>query len=880
VAKLSAEITGPRCLSALTTLLAGLAGADQTPETAPQTNQSLPRVVITGSTIPRVDAETALPVQIIRREEIERSGALSVEELMGRIAANFGSLTQATGVGDPVHAGFSGASLRGFGSTQTLVLLNGRRVSNHAFSGSDGIGVDLNTIPLAAIERIEVLKDGASAIYGSDAVAGVVNFILRRDFRGAQVGVERGAAQAGGAAASREQLSLGAGDIGTDGFNVFAVIDHQQQKALAARDRPFAATAYRLDLGMDRTSASSFPANIPIGGGQFVNPAAPQCTALSVFQRGGCFYDFARQIDILPPAENLGLLSRATWALSNDTEIRAEWLWSRQRTTYVTSPTPVNRFGLSSTGEPLVVPVGSPFYPTQLGLTGDIVDPSYRTVALGLRTTLIDSSQWRALLGVRTQAAGWELDGALMQSTSRASSDFVNGYVDGARFIDAFATGKINLFGDSGPEGNALLASTESVGRARYSKGTTRMIDLRANRDIAQWSNGTVTLGLGGEARNESLDDRANALAATVVGGSALLPQAGRREAQALYAELALPLAPKLDAQFALRHDHYSDFGNHTSPKLALRWQPAKPLLLRASAGTGYRAPSLPELYGAQMSIVLPFFVPDPKRCEVTQLESDCAPEVPLVFGGNPALRPERSRQASLGLVFEPIAGASMAIDWWRLALRDKIASLSDERILDGSDVYEGKNIIRGPVDPAFPNLPGPIVRVIEINENVGRQVASGVDIDLQFKAPPTELGKFTVQLNGSYIDQWRIAFDGVHDERVAAGSVPRWQHLLTLGWHRGSWNATLSQTWRAGYVDDSPGAAGEPHRVAPYRIWDAQVAFNGVPDLTVTLGVKNLLDSDPPLSNQRNSFQVGYDPGYADPRGRFGYARVNYRWK
>jgi len=403
---------------------------------------------------------------------------------------------------------------------------------------------------------------------------------------------------------------------------------------------------------------------------------------------------------------------------------------------------------------------------------------------------------------------------------------------------------------------------------------------LRANRDIAQWTNGTVTLGLGGEARRESLDDHATAFAATVAGSPAIEPQAGRREAQALYAEVVLPLAPKLDAQLALRQDHYSDFGDHASPKVALRWQPAKSLLLRASAGTGYRAPSLPELYSAQAAPLLPLFAEDPKRCPVTKLVSDCEPEVPLLQGGNPALRPERSRQASFGLVFEPATGTSIAIDWWRLALRDKIVSLSDERVLDGSDVYEGKNIIRGPVDPAFPNLPGPIVRLIEINENVGRQLASGVDIDLQFKSPPTEFGRFTVQLNGSYVDQWRISFDGLHDEQVSGSSVPRCYHVLTLGWDRGPSKATLSQSWRAGYVDDNPDAAGQPHRVAPYRIWDAQVTFNGVPDLSVTLGVKNLLNRDPPFSNHRNFFQVGYDPSYADPRGRFMYARVSYRWK
>ena len=836
------------------------------------------RIVVTGSRIPRADAETALPVQIISRGEIERSGALSVEELLSRISANVGGVNEAMSLGSD-QPGYSGASLRGFGPRATLVLLNGRRVANYAFSGEGGIGVDLHAIPLAAVDRIEVLKDGASAVYGSDAIAGVINFILRRDFRGAEADVTRAHAQAGGGARERETLTFGGGDMAADGFNLFALFDHRRQHALAARQRAFAATSYRPELGLDGTTPTSFPANVALGRGVFVNPAAPACTDFTVLADGACFYDFVRQIDILPPADNLSLLTRGALALPGQSEAYAELLWSRQQTRFAASATPVGRF--LPGGQQLVIAEGSPFYPTGLGLSGDIVNPRYRTVPLGPRVTDIATDQWRALVGWRGAVGGWEIDGALARSSGHSTSDLVSGSVDAVKLADAFATGLINPFGDSGPQGNALLESTQARGRSREARGTTDSIDLRASRDIAQWSAGPVTLGVGVEARRETLNDQATELNDRVVGGTFLRPKTGAREAQALNAELVLPLAPKLDAQLALRTDRYSDFGTHTSPKVALRWQPARPLLFRASAGTGFRAPSLPELFSAQTSLPVPVQLPDPKRCPVTQLDADCNPEFPVLSGGNPALQPERSRQVSIGLVFEPIDSTSIAIDWWRLSLRNTIGTLTDAVILSGDDRFEGRNIVRGPVDPAFPNLPAPITQLIEINENVGRQTAAGIDVGVRSRVAAGSMGRFTLQLSGSCLIEQRT-FNGAADQSLVGRypGGPRWQHALTLGWERAQWSATVVQTWRGGTVDANPDGAGAERRIASYNVWDAQLSYREPAGWTLASGVKNLFDRDPPFTNQRDFFQQGYDPRYGDPRGRVWYARVGYRWR
>ncbi len=832
------------------------------------------RVVVTGSKLSATDMETALPVQVISREEIERSGITSVEEIVARLSANFGNTNEALGIGDGSHPGFTGVSLRGFGERSTLVLLNGRRITNYAFSNEAGIGVDLGQIPIAAIDRVEILTDGASAIYGSDAIAGVVNFILRSDFKGVELGAQQARPQGhGGGGTDHQSMSFGLGSNAADGFNVFATLDHEREHELSARDRGFSAD-FRPDIGVDASTPASLPANLFVGNGSFINPAAPACTAATVFNHGGCFFDTRPYVDLLPEVENLGALLRATLASAHQGETYVELLASRQRTRQAIAPTPVNP-GYYATHTHWVIPVGSPFYPTALGVGGDIVDPWYRVLSTGPRVSRTDTQAWRALVGWRGEAAGWDLDGALMQSTTHSAQVLVSGFIDAGKLQDALATGLVDPFGDSGPAGDAALDSTLIHGPTRESRSTTQSVDFHASRNVTVWRSGVATLGFGGEARHEAMSDSPTALSPLTVGsGGYQLFKSGERDVQALYVEAVLPVTPQTQAQLAVRADRYSDFGTHVSPKLSLRWQPAKALLLRGSVGTGFRAPSLPELFTAQTTPITETDGPDPERCPATQLVQDCFPTVKFVLGGNPALRPETSRQLSLGVVVEPATDTSLELNGWRIAVKQVIGELDDVALMAPNSIYGGQYVLRGPVDPAFPNLPGPITTLILTNENFGGQSSSGIDVDLR-TAVKTRSGKWSMHLGGSYLATWRSDAGG-----SALAGLPRWQHTLTLDWERGSWHATLEQNWRAGYRDANPGADGAFRRVAPYRIWSAQSGYGGSADhWSLAIGVKNLLDTKPPFSNQNGEFQNGYDASYADPRGRVWYAQATCRW-
>jgi iron complex outermembrane recepter protein len=238
-------------------IAASLAGL---PAYAQQEVEKVEKIEVTGSSVKRISGETALPITIIKKEDIQKTGATNTAELLDRVTANAGGAYNVSiGVGDSGQPGFSGVSLRGLGESSTLILLNGRRLANYALNGS---AVDVNSIPLAVIERVEILKDGASAIYGTDAIGGVINFITRKDFNGVELVASASQTEQGGADTTKFTMTGGFGDLSKDGYNLFASWDYDDSTALPGRLRSFAKTGIRPDLGFSKTSGNVIPANI------------------------------------------------------------------------------------------------------------------------------------------------------------------------------------------------------------------------------------------------------------------------------------------------------------------------------------------------------------------------------------------------------------------------------------------------------------------------------------------------------------------------------------------------------------------------------------------------------------------------------------------
>lgn len=867
------------------------------------------RVEVTGSNIPRPETESALPVQVLTRDAILHSGATTVPELLSTVAANVLGFNDQRAIGDLVRPGLASANLRGIGDGSTLVLLNGRRVANFAF---DGGAVDLNTIPLSAVDRIEILKDGASAIYGADAIAGVINFILRKDFQGFE-GTTYGAwTEHGGAGTRQATVSAGYGALPTDRFNVFATMSYRKSDALHAIDRPFARTGYIPSEGELLLSGASFPGNIQIKPGVLSNPsyatgcAPPAAIPINISgflsKAPFCGYDFTSTIDIVPPTERSDVLTRATFQLDADTQLFAEATYAQNRFVYRDSPTSIFQ-GPGASSQPVLYPSTGPYFPAAFaaanGISGDL-NLRFRTAELGPQTSATDGNASRVAAGIEGIARSWRYSSAITYSENRQADRFVSGYVSQARFLPAFATGLINPFGPSGPEGDALLAGTQIVGDVHDAKASTIAIDAKTSKDLLVLPQGPLSIAFGVEWRRERLDNAYSPefTSGDVLGGSGSQQSApGSRTVGAVFVEGIVPLVPAVEMQIAARYDRYSDFGGTANPKVALRWQPMRALLLRASWGTGFRAPTLYDLFTPlTQHAVFGASLQDPLRCPITGLPSDCPGQFgsafPSAAGGNRNLGPEKSEQTNAGIAWEPINGLSLDVDYWKLNERDVIGTLDAAVIFADFDRYAQTNIVRGPVDPRFPALPGPIETVLLNEQNLGDLRTSGVDVGAHWNITIPHIGTFAFGFDGSYVLRWDEQLDGIHDtstlgRKVAGinGPVPRWKHHASLNWERLPFSATIGETFQSGYLDANVDRAGAPlsvppRRVGAYDVWDAEARYSAPYHTTIALGIRNVLDRAPPFSNQPFTRQIGYDPNYADPLGRTYYLRLAYTFK
>jgi iron complex outermembrane receptor protein len=579
-------------------LIAGVAVAALAQQPADDSRGAI-RIEVTGSNIPRSESESALPVQVLTRGEIGRSGATTTAELLSKVSANILGFNDQLSIGEFVQPGLSSANLRGIGSGSTLVLLNGRRVANYAFSGG---AVDVNTIPLSAIDRVEILKDGASAIYGTDAIAGVINFILRKDFKGFEATGYGAWTEHGGADQRQAIVSAGYGDLSTDRFNIFATLSYQKEDALRAIDRPFSRTGYIPSEGEILLSGASFPANIQAAPGLLVNPAyATGCTPpssipvniASLSRAPICGYDFASTIDIVPQVERTGAVGRATFQVDANNQVFAEADYAYNRFVLRNSPTAIFQ-GPGASTVPVLYPAGGPYYPTEFaaanGLSGNL-NLRYRTTPLGPETDAVDARALRLVAGAEGIAWNWSYDTAITYSENRQTDRFTSGYVLQSRFISALASGLINPFGPSGPDGDALLAGTQIIGDQHHAKASTLDFDIKASREIYTLPAGPLAIALGTEVRREKFD---NEYSPAWASGDILSVSSSQqsvnasRNVEALFVEASVPIVKDVEAQIAARYDHYGDFGGTTNPKIALRWQPMRTLLLRTSWGTGF----------------------------------------------------------------------------------------------------------------------------------------------------------------------------------------------------------------------------------------------------------------------------------------------------
>lgn len=902
--------------------------------------QDVQRIEITGSSIKRIDAETSVPVQVITRRDIEKSGANNVEQLMQTVSAAVSSGALMGNASSGATTGsISSISLRGLTSLRTLVLINGRRIAPYGigFTG-DSVSVDVSSIPVSAIDRVEILKDGASAIYGSDAVAGVVNFILRRDYTGGELSVDVGDSQQGGANTARVSVTTGFGDLGRDKYNLMLSGTVVKEGALFGRDRDFANVGYNVEAANDPTSFHPFPANIllqpdgAIGG----NPSAPGCPAPYAVNTpfvdgsGFCVFDPSPLVALLPKVERASVMAAGKWAIADSVEAFFEASYTKSKQRVVIQPVPFSflfalpgnnplvnlapwnglypaeygplagtEHGLGSAVSTILLRPGTPFYPTAyvqslLADPGDPLPPLtvlYRSNETGDRDITDISSAPRLVLGLRGLAAGWDWETALLRSESRVRQQVNNGFPANSLILPILNSGRVNFFGPNTPEVVAELRATNFTGDAFQIKSALTSVALKASRELMQLGGGAAGLALGAEVRQEDylFDPNPTIQTGDISGyGGNFLTTDRERRVDAVFAEVNLPLAKGLELNVAARHDRYEGVGNSTTPKASVRWQPMPQVVLRGAVGKGFRAPSLQDLYLPQTTGVSTPGLSDPLRCPTTGSRTDCSTQFTVINGGNPALTPEKSTNATLGVVLSPTPQLTVGLDGFRINVKDTISNgVAPAVIL--SDITRYANLVtRGPVDPAFPNLPGPITGISQTNINLGEIRVAGVEVDVKFNLPVAG-GRVSASLTGTYFSKYDVqnldgSFSGGLDTTNTAtgGVVPRWRHYASLDYASGPWGVTLSQSWQKRYDDLPATTVGTPiRRVGVYELYDIQARYTGFKNLELRGGIRNLFDKDPPYSNAggQTSFQGSYDPAYADPRGRFYYLGLNYKF-
>ncbi|HEX5344982.1 MAG TPA: TonB-dependent receptor [Duganella sp.] len=866
------------------------------------------RVEITGSAIKRIDAETAVPVTVVKMADLKKEGITTVEQVLANLSVSQSS----QGTSQVVGSGTGGAAfadLRGIGANKTLILLNGRRLANNALDSS---APDLNMIPFAALERVEVLRDGASSLYGSDAVGGVINFITKKDYTGGTVTVGADSPQHDGGFSKNANIGYGFGDLDKDGFNIFAMFDHQSQQRIGGTQRDFN-TRYAGGL-----SGSTSPANYY----QEVsaNPAGPGCTTgdkLVPAGDGSCLMTTSSFVDYIPKSKRTTGLIKGTFKLNDNHELGVEYLSTESKIQSGIAPVPygglyINRLRPDGSLNPYFpgngsIPAAVALDPTYMDIGGantagvqpGFVHAKWRDMPNGSRADENINRQERVVVELKGTVAGWDYQTALSYNQNKLKENLY-GYSDGNMISKGVLDGVINVFGAQDAAGTALLNAAALDGNIMNAVGRTKGADFKMSREVGDWLNAghQAALAIGAQYEHQEFRSAANTeYAAKVIASTGIDPNTlnqGTRNVSAFFSELNLPLLKNLDVTAAVRYDKYSDFGHTSNPKFGFTYRPVNSLLLRGSYSKGFRAPSLYELNMSEAYTNSGNTLNDPINCPGgtpipgKSAAANCKQQFQVLNGGNAHLQPERSKNGSLGVVWEPINNLSVTADYWSIRLTQQISTLQDFDILTDPTTfaaYYHRNP-SGDLATDGSQCPNPVTcgYIDTRYQNLGDLNTNGVDLSASYKLRTKDYGTFTFADNATWVHKYEyqnFIGDEMH-QNVGAFSgnqvIFRWQNTLNLGWSKGDYAAGLTGHYKSGYqdqdVEDHPG-----HRVASYTTWDGYASWQALKGLTLTAGVKNLFDKEPPLSYQSAVFQAGYDPRYTDPTGRTAYVRATYNF-
>ncbi len=851
----------------------------------------LEKFEVVGSRIKRLDTETPAPVVTYTAAEIRESGFTSLGDFVQSLPFNTGSTNSVVQTASFTR-GAATVNPRGLGSNRFLVLINGRRTVGYALTNSNNQTIfDFNSIPIAAIDKISYLKDGASAIYGSDAVTGVMDIKLKRNFTGLQVDFLAGntlghdtftklASFLVGAQSGKTSLTVVGNYIGAN--------DNYLKDYARSRTTDYSAAAPK---GLNQNSAANWPANVNLsavqaalagfttgsglyvlsGGKPTANPTRSQFTRVASPANENR-YDFAQSFQLFPSYDYFSGYANLRHELSDRLRVFAEVLHSNNKTYYAFTPSVIQSVQNPGTGPTglLNVPPTNPYNPFGFDLTNFLYRTNFgpprlfdtaataTTVLLGIGGTLRNDWTWEA----GASFASGEVT-AVSRNLIRAAD--LQAALNGTTRQTA-----LNPFGpsDNPDVVNRLFVDSTSVFNAE-----ARMFDLTVSGSPVELPGGDLGVAGGVEVRNDLIDQAPDT--ASFVGSGGGAPYRGDRDIFSAYLEATFPVSRSLEAQLAVRYEDYSDFGTATKPKIGVRWNLPQTkwvdVLLRASFSQSFKAPDLGRLFTSATVAFSSGVRQDPKRPQ------DPPTQLRIVTSGNPLLRPEEADSHYAGAVFDvkAVKGLSFAVDYFVFDIKDVITAPSDTTLLAREDQFPGA-VVRD----ATQGNPGPIQSIRRIPFNVAKQWYEGMDFEARYDLRDTRVGRFQFTANATRTLSLRTN-SGVRDasgnlpadfENLSRYNFPKWNGTLGGAWAYKDYFAAVRLNYIGAYFNDGYTLAGWGEKAV--ATVNTSFTYSGLWDTRISVGVNNVFDREPPFNGYETS---SYDQSTygALGLGRFVYLRV-----
>jgi len=847
-----------------------------------QAAEAVERIEVTGSRIKRTDMEASVPVTVIDRAAIDFSGQTSVSDLLRNTSFNSaGSFRPRSGSS---AQGTSSVNLRGLGASRSLILVDGRRLPK---SPSTGNSQDLNSIPMAAVERIEILSDGASAVYGSDAIAGVINVITRKDFNGAEIRLGASNVSLPAEGGDREEGSAVFG-ASSDNASVIGGVSWNN------RDIIFEHDYYWVQPG-----ASSFGVNVKKRSGFKSIISDEECNSLENFfstSGGTCAYNFNATNANEASTGNQSAFLKAEYEINDDWRLFSHTLVSKTKSFGRYAPS-LNDAGdaafLSDNSPNNPINPNSPFYDAAFAAEFEadrqalrdegvaeedlpLVNIRHRFAALGNRDNNVDNWSTDFLVGVDGQIGDVFVDFGARKNKTK-TYEIGRNYLMGSNARQAMDSGEYMLNDPFGArfttdaersEYEALLSGLK-VTTARIGTFNQEELFTSASFDIFELGAGMVQGVVGAEYRKEEYSDIYDSLSeAGQVGGSSGNSAGGSRDVKSAYFEALVPILENLEMSVAGRFDKYSDYGSDFSPKVSFKYDVMDGLILRASYGEGFRAPTL-DITTAKPAPGNPEVSDDP-TCVNFGEQPGCDVQVSAITMANPEIGSESSEQISLGVAYQPTDWFNFSADYYDIEISNMIRFFGADTILrreqTGDPIPSGLGVER------YSN--GGIELITQGYANEGSWAIKGLDLNFNTNFDFGKAGSFKQTLQWSH--QFSSKIDGGRNTLKDKGE-PQDRAVLNnmyiLDDFDFVWNVNLIGKQFEDVVANDEGGVDRSGNIATWVTHDFQVSYSMSTGTKISLGVNNAFEKEPQLSSFNGR---PYNFELYDAYGRISYIRFS----